>query len=167
MLKCKCYNDKILNYTRSYFANQAKDTTLGAGGLGSLTEPVKSDTMSRTARHCCDVSSQLYWYCLGTRHLFRRSTASIDLIHYKDLILHYCRCIYCTKPPCSTISLFSGCPVENLPRSNLVQRRTVQHVVQQNGRFRQSFRPIDCGSVGWRSDQTLWPSGMLYYQDFR
>ena len=38
---------------------------LGAGGLGSLIGPVKSNTVSPTARPRCDVSSELC--CTGTK----------------------------------------------------------------------------------------------------
>ena len=36
------------------------DIAIGAGGIRSIPGPVKSDTMSPTARHCCDVSLKLY-----------------------------------------------------------------------------------------------------------
>ena len=48
-----------IEFTLGRIFNLFKDIADVAGGLGSIPGPVRSDTVSPTARYCCDVSSEL------------------------------------------------------------------------------------------------------------
>ena len=67
----------------------SNDIASGTGGLGSIPGPVKSDTVSSTARHCYDISSKFEAVSFrrsaakmgpATRYMLGRNTASMTKI---------------------------------------------------------------------------------------
>ena len=55
-----CHSCLFINWLINWLVNiVVNDIAIGAGGLGSIPGTMKSDTVSPTARHRCDVSSEL------------------------------------------------------------------------------------------------------------
>ena len=82
---------KQINYTQytqhlNPAVGQVVDIAINVGGRGSIPELVKTDTVLSTARHSCDVSSELC--CSGDTlerwvpalATLRRNAASIDIL---------------------------------------------------------------------------------------
>ena len=66
--------------------------SISVGGLGSIPSPVKPDTVSPTARHCCDISQELCctgtkpWRRSATRYSLHRNTVSILEIYFCPIL---------------------------------------------------------------------------------
>ena len=80
---------EINNYSSKIFGVMVENSAVGAGGLGLIPRPVKSDTVSPTARHRSHVSSELCCPALsagdGPRYSLHASARCRE--YNEDLIL--------------------------------------------------------------------------------